>query len=85
MAEELNEFVRAQKFNFNFYNTLSCSAPENWTEGTGYVCKEMILSKLPPPSEDTIILLCGRKAFTKLHCVKILLELGYEMENIYLF
>ncbi|KAF2092466.1 cytochrome b5 [Rhizodiscina lignyota] len=54
--------------------------PEGWTYGKGYIAKDDILTRLPPPAAGTQILLCGPPGMVK-GASKSLLELGYEKPN----
>ena len=46
--------------NFRVYYTLD-KPPSGWTGGVGFVSEEMIRKKMPPPSDDHLILVCGPK------------------------
>ncbi len=58
---------------------------ENWNGFTGYISPEMITETMPPPSDDTLILLCGPPKMIS-EAVKPGLEvLNYSQENIFTF
>jgi len=44
--------------NFKIYYILE-KPPKNWKEGVGYVSETIIKQQLPPPSDDTLIMVCG--------------------------
>lgn len=46
--------------NFKVFYTLD-KPPKNWTGGKGFVSAEMIQKRMPPPSDDSLILVCGPK------------------------
>ncbi|KAL2434808.1 NADH-cytochrome b5 reductase 1 [Exophiala dermatitidis] len=50
--------LAAQDPDFNVYYVLN-NPPENWNGGVGFVTADMIKEKLPPPSPDMKILICG--------------------------
>ena len=58
MRDHLEEL--AQKHDqFKVFHTVS-KAPEGWQGGEGHVDKEMVQAHLPPPADDTLILVrCG--------------------------
>lgn len=57
---------------------------KNWTQGVGFVTKDMIKEQLPGPANDTIILYCGPPIFTDL-MAKHLAELGYTADMMFKF
>ncbi len=44
--------------NFHCYHVLD-HPPAGWTQGTGRVTEDMLKQKLPPPSPETVVFLCG--------------------------
>ena len=56
-----------------FYNFVSIS--------TGFINDEMISKHLPPPSEDTLILMCGPPPMIKHACLPNLDKLGYSEKH----
>lgn len=54
-------------------------APEGWTGGVGFVTKEMLRERLPPPADDVMVLRCGPKPMND--AMKAYLDdLGYTEE-----
>jgi len=82
LRDELDAIV-ADHPNFIVYYTLD-KAPEEWTQGRGYVTREMIAANLPPPSDDVVVLNCGPPPMMK-GCVKTLEEMGYNPERVIKF
>lgn len=66
--------------NFNRYYILN-DPPEGWEMGMGRIDSNLIKSKLPEPSDDTVIFLCG-PPMMQLDLRKKLLGLGYEKETV---
>lgn len=58
LRRELEAFAHMYPKNFKLWYMLD-EAPENWTYGTGYVTPAVMAEKLPGPSDDTAIMLCG--------------------------
>ena len=45
----------------------------------------MIEKYMPPPADDSVILLCGPPGLVKQACLPALQELGYNQDNILAF
>ncbi|KAI5356844.1 Putative oxidoreductase FAD/NAD(P)-binding, NADH:cytochrome b5 reductase [Septoria linicola] len=56
LREDLENLAKQE--GFNVYYVLN-NPPENWKYGTGFVTAEIIKERLPPPSKDIKILICG--------------------------
>jgi NAD(P)H-flavin reductase len=39
--------------------------PENWNQGTGFITKDILEQRLPKPSNDVKILVCGPPPMVK--------------------
>lgn len=48
-----------------------------WTYSSGFVNDEMIKEHLPPPSDETLILMCGPPPMINFACLPNLDKLGY--------
>lgn len=59
--------------------------PEEWKYSVGYVNSEMIREHLPPPSKDTLILVCGPPPMIKFACEPALKEIGFDDEHWFSF
>ena len=55
--------------------------PDGWAYSTGFITAEMIAAHLPPPGEDTLVLMCGPPPMVKFACQKNLDALGYPAER----
>ncbi|ATY61825.1 cytochrome b5 [Cordyceps militaris] len=58
LRDELDAFARRYPKQFSVYYLLD-QPPEGWAYGTGYCTQELIEEKLPRPSADTKMMLCG--------------------------
>jgi cytochrome-b5 reductase len=36
-------------------------APEGWTGGVGFITKDILRQRMPPPADDVMVLRCGPK------------------------
>lgn len=59
--------------------------PDEWKYSVGYVNSTMIREHLPPPSKDTLILVCGPPPMIKFACEPALKELGFDDEHWFSF
>jgi len=81
--------------NFHIYYTVS-KPPPGWTQGVGHVTNAMIKSKLPAPSNDSIIFVCGPPGMVENVCgpkveyeqgplLGLLKDLGYTESQVFKF
>jgi len=54
--------------------------PPNWKYSSGFIDDVMIKSHMPPPSDETIILMCGPPPMIKFACKPNLEKLGYDKD-----
>ena len=59
--------------------------PKDWTGHTGFINEAMLREAMPPPSSDTLILMCGPPPMIKFACEPNLEKLGYEVEQMFAF
>lgn len=64
LRAELDNFAKKYPHKFKVHYLLD-KPPANWAYGTGYVTKDLIKERLPGPSADTKILLCGPPGMIK--------------------
>lgn len=84
LKEELDTMNKNQNFKFNLQYTID-KYEKNWEGLVGYITHDKIQKYLPPPSDDTLILLCGRGKMCKKYLKPMLIEMGYKPEYIYIF
>jgi len=61
---------------FKLHYTLD-RPPKGWAYSEGFITADMIKSHMPPPGEDTIILMCGPPPMIQFACKANLDKLGY--------
>mmetsp|Transcript_23033 Transcript_23033/g.63048 ORF Transcript_23033/g.63048 Transcript_23033/m.63048 type:complete len:143 (-) Transcript_23033:335-763(-) len=54
--------------------------PEGWAYSTGFITDVMISEHLPPPADDTLILMCGPPPMIEYACKANLNKLGYSKD-----
>ena len=62
-----------------------CATRAAWQMGTGRVTDEMLRAHLPPPSDGSVLLLCGPPGFVKETCLPALERLGHARDHILIF
>jgi len=78
--EMLDDLASKSKGRFKLYYTLDFP-PAGWKHKTGFITQEMIKSCLPPPSADTLVLMCGPPPMIEFACKKNLEALGYDKKT----
>lgn len=58
--------------------------PPGWQGGTGFVSKQILRERLPPPADDVLVLRCGPPAMNKAMRGH-LADLGYTPEMLFEF
>jgi cytochrome-b5 reductase len=72
----LDTFARRYPKNFKVHYMLD-NPPEDWKFGSGYVTQELIEEKLPKPSADNKVMLCGPPGMVNA-AKRSLVNLGFE-------
>ncbi|PHH91580.1 hypothetical protein CDD83_11116 [Cordyceps sp. RAO-2017] len=75
MRSELDAYARQYPRNFKVYYVLD-SPSDDWKYGKGYVTKELLKERLPAPSLDSKVMLCGPLGMVNAS-KKSLVELGF--------
>ncbi|KAK7428253.1 hypothetical protein QQZ08_005150 [Neonectria magnoliae] len=76
LRKELDTFARRYPKNFSVYYLLD-QPPTDWAFGSGYVTRELMEEKLPIPSLDAKVMLCGPPGMVNA-AKKALVDLGFE-------
>lgn len=82
--EMLDDLAKSSKGRFKLYYTLDFP-PANWQQKTGFITADMIKECLPPPSPDSLILMCGPPPMIEFACKKNLEALGYGKDRMVAF
>lgn len=61
---------------FRLWYTLD-RPPQEWKYSTGFINEQMIKRHMPPPGDDSVILMCGPPPMIKYACKENLNKLGY--------
>ncbi|KIM92668.1 hypothetical protein OIDMADRAFT_173855 [Oidiodendron maius Zn] len=79
LRSELDAFTSAYPQKFKYENILSRPG-STWSGKKGFISKDLVKEKLPPPSPDSKILLCGPPGLINA-MTKSLAELGFDKPN----
>ncbi|CAL1142078.1 unnamed protein product [Cladocopium goreaui] len=82
--EMLDDLAKTSQGRFKLHYTLDFP-PSNWNQKKGFITAEMIKECLPPPSSETLILMCGPPPMVDFACKKNLQELGYPKDRMVSF
>eukprot|EP00933_Yihiella_yeosuensis_P036439 TRINITY_DN3018_c1_g2_i1.p1 TRINITY_DN3018_c1_g2~~TRINITY_DN3018_c1_g2_i1.p1 ORF type:complete len:319 (+),score=79.64 TRINITY_DN3018_c1_g2_i1:90-1046(+) len=82
--EQLDDLARNSKGRFKLYYTLDFP-PNGWKHKQGFITQDMIKECLPPPGNDTLILMCGPPPMIEFACKKNLEALGYQKSGMVSF
>ena len=77
LREELEEISQKHSDRFKLWYTID-SGSDDWTYSTGHINADMISKHMFPPSEDTIVLMCGPPPMINFACIPNLDKLGYD-------
>ncbi|KAK0162896.1 hypothetical protein PV327_006628 [Microctonus hyperodae] len=77
LRDELEDIAAKHPEQFKFWYTLDSSS-ESWQYSTGHVNGDMIKEHLFPPSNDTIVLMCGPPPMINFACTPNLDKLNYD-------
>ncbi|XP_015197684.1 NADH-cytochrome b5 reductase 1 [Lepisosteus oculatus] len=76
LQDELEEIQVRHPERFKLWFTVD-RAPEVWDFSQGFISADMIQQHLPPPSDDTLVLICGPPPMIQFACNPSLDKLGY--------
>ncbi|RNA09426.1 NADH-cytochrome b5 reductase 3-like [Brachionus plicatilis] len=80
LRDELEELKQNYSDKFDLWFTIDKSVQSDWKYDIGFVNEDMIAKHLPPPGDETIILMCGPPPMIKFACNPNLDKLGYTNE-----
>ena len=59
--------------------------PEGWQYSAGFISEEMLRAHLPPPAEDSVVLMCGPPPMIQFACQPNLDKIGFSKEAQIIF
>ncbi|CAO3656551.1 unnamed protein product [Mucor hiemalis] len=65
LEKELEELVAKHPEQFEVYHVLNEAPDESWTQGIGFITKQILEERLPKPSNDIKICVCGPPPLVK--------------------
>lgn len=80
LKDDLDEFKNNYSSKFDVWYTIDRTVRSDWSYDIGFVTEDMIAKHLPPPGDDTLILMCGPPPMINFACVPNLDKLGYSKD-----
>ena len=80
VRDMLEELAHKHPNRFKLHYTVD-RPPPGWKFSSGFITADMIKAHMPPPSADTIVLMCGPPPMVKFACKANLDTLGYDKES----
>lgn len=84
LRPELEEIQVNNPDRFKLWFTVD-RAPENWEYSQGFINEDMVREHLPPPSDDTLILMCGPPPMIQFACDPNLDKVGHSHSRRFTF
>nr|XP_020469299.1 NADH-cytochrome b5 reductase 3-like [Monopterus albus] len=84
LRPELEEIQVNNPDRFKLWFTLD-RAPEDWEYSQGFISEDMVREHLPPPSDNTLILMCGPPPMIQFACNPNLDKVGHSNSNRFTF
>ncbi|XP_030295929.1 NADH-cytochrome b5 reductase 3 [Sparus aurata] len=84
LRPELEEIQVSNPDRFKLWFTVD-RAPEDWEYSRGFISEDMVRERLPPPSDDTLILMCGPPPMIQFACNPNLDKVGHSSSCTFTF
>eukprot|EP00611_Tribonema_gayanum_P015421 TRINITY_DN2725_c0_g1_i1.p1 TRINITY_DN2725_c0_g1~~TRINITY_DN2725_c0_g1_i1.p1 ORF type:complete len:311 (-),score=73.75 TRINITY_DN2725_c0_g1_i1:123-1055(-) len=84
LLRDMIEAFPMKHANFRYHFTVDRPS-EGWTGSVGFITADMIQEHLPPPGDDTLILMCGPPPMVKFACIANLEKLNYTDDMYFSF
>uniref|UniRef100_A0A8C1Y817 Cytochrome b5 reductase 1 n=1 Tax=Cyprinus carpio TaxID=7962 RepID=A0A8C1Y817_CYPCA len=84
LKDDLEEIQARHPDRFKLWFTVD-RAPADWEYSQGFINAEMIQEHLPPPSDDSMILMCGPPPMIQFACNPNLDKLGYRQSQRFVY
>ena len=68
LKDEIDARAKAHPDKFSVYYVVDRAAAAGWKGGVGYVTKDMLSAKMPPPSDTSMVYVCGPPPMYKAIC-----------------
>jgi len=79
------ELESIPKDRFHLHYTVDRPPATGWKYSSGFINEEMCKNHLPPPSEDTMLFVCGPPPMIKFACVPAFTALGFKENQWFSF
>uniref|UniRef100_A0A673K607 NADH-cytochrome b5 reductase n=1 Tax=Sinocyclocheilus rhinocerous TaxID=307959 RepID=A0A673K607_9TELE len=84
LRPELEEIMANHPTRFKLWFTVD-RAPDGWEYSQGFINEDMVKNHLPPPADDTLILMCGPPPMIQFACNPSLDKVGHSNDRRFTF
>ncbi|KAI5617927.1 NADH-cytochrome b5 reductase 3 [Silurus asotus] len=84
LRTDLEEIQANYPERFKLWYTLD-KVPEDWEYSQGFISEQMVQNHLPPPADDTLILMCGPPPMIQFACNPNLDKVGHSQSRRFIF
>ncbi|TRY54284.1 hypothetical protein DNTS_021270, partial [Danionella cerebrum] len=84
LRPELEEIMANHPTRLKLWFTVD-RAPDGWEYSEGFINEEMVRKHLPPPGDDTLILMCGPPPMIQFACNPSLDKVGHASDRRFTF
>ncbi|KAK9975820.1 hypothetical protein ABG768_021053 [Culter alburnus] len=84
LQDELEEVMVNHPTRFKLWYTVD-RAPDGWKYSQGFISEDMVKNQLPPPGDDTLILMCGPPPMIQFACNPSLDKVGHSIDRRFIF
>jgi cytochrome-b5 reductase len=84
LRDVLEQLAASNSDRFKLWYTVD-REPEGWKYSKGFISEAMLSEHMPPPSDETLICICGPPPMIKFACLPNLDKLGYTESMRYTF
>lgn len=84
LHNELKDIADKYPSRVHIWYTVDRAEPD-WKYSVGFINKDIVRDHLPPPGDDTLILMCGPPPMIKFACEPSLNELNHPVERRFVF
>eukprot|EP00898_Chlorokybus_atmophyticus_P005669 jgi/Chlat1/6102/Chrsp40S05686 len=82
LHNELDQMALDNRDKVGVYHVISHPKADDWSQGRGHINADIIRDHLPPPGEDTLVLMCGPPGLIEKAVKPALQKLGYLSNNV---
>jgi len=85
VRDMLEDLAKQHPSRLKLWYTIDKASGDGWGYSTGFINEAMIKEHLPPPGDETLILMCGPPPMVKFACLENLKKLEYPAHTLVAF